>query len=1028
MMSCRSLRVYALSALLLLAAACGSSVVEPSLEGGRIDTVLGAAIIDVGATTDVQCLVWDKDGAAVDTSKVLTLVTVADEAIASLADHTLTAKALGKTAVTCATANGQLTDDTPAELTVSKGGIRDAQTVLKDATVRAGDTVSVQCVLLDEEGQAVEGGTSVTTDPTEGVSIEGADVTFTIVGVYDVACVSSETGIADATPAHITVIPADPATITATPSVSEAKAGDPVVIACAVADPYGNNISQYDTLVDPQEGLVVQGHTVLGQKAGEYDVTCSVDGWDGEVQKIPGPLTILGGEPASVELVPKPARTVYAVNSTVELTAVVRDEFGNELEGIGATFGMPTDPAVEIKSDTKFVFKGEGAFPFTVALVEPYQAITDDAVLTCDETGPAIVDLYPPRGETITGDPIMLVHGHVIDGVSKVVTLVVNDTDVPVDADGYFEIGLPSKHGGNHLVLTAKDEFNHETMTTRGWYYSTGWQPADAPMDEAAITEGAMVYLGQTALDDGDHDPSHLDDIATLFEVLLGGLDLQQLLGMIGDLSFPVPNIVNLNLSPVQGTTLGIFGDLTIDIDITTVTIGKPSIAIDTRDGGIAMSGGFAPVRFDFSLNLRLDLWAEASGLGIDWQSTPWSPSVTTMSGFGAALIALSTDFDIEKLPNEDMTVDAKNFHLELQGVDIDLIEGLILDFGELDIPVIGLVDLGTYDVSQFIGNINDFIGDNLVNPLINLVTQPLIDLLEPLVETVLGPALEQIVNLLVLDLPIDIPPILPGQVDPVSLQLHTELDTVLFTEAGGHVGLNLGVQSTTKAVDRDPLGSILRDGCAGADPEPLVFEFEPAPEVQLGAKYDLVNQALFAIWWGGMLNLDVPLGDLLGGGGGGGSIPIDLSGATLKTNFLLPPILNDCGNKGLTEIHVADAYLDITLKIAAKTHHIGVWLQARAVGGVFGQGNEIGIKIDAIQAFEAEIIDITGQLGPLLNIVQGFIPQLLDMVAGQQFAFPIPGIDLSIIPGVPQGTMLNLGNFNSYNKKGAFVVGGDLL
>ncbi len=1027
MSATRFLRATILLALASLAAACGSSVSEPSLEGYRIDTVLGAPIIDVDATVDVQCLIFDEDGTAVDAGKVATLVTVSDPSVATVADHTLTAKALGKTDVTCASANGQLTDDTPAVLTVSKGGVRDVETILKDTTVRAGDTLGVTCTLLDDEGKPVEGATAVSTDPDDGVTVDGANVTFTLVGVYAVACVSSETSLADATPAQVTVIPADPATVTATPSVSEAAAGDPVVIACAVADAYGNLISQYDTLVDPLEGLVVQGHTVLGQTAGQYDVTCSLEGWEGEVQKVPGPLTIIGADPASIELVAKPARTVYAVNTTVTLSVIVRDEFGNELEGYGATYVLPSDPAIDIKGDDKFVFKGEGVFTFTAALQEPYQALTDDLTLTCDETGPVIVDLYPPRGETITGDPIMLVHGHVVDGVSDISSLVINGTDVPVDADGYFEIGLPSKHGGNHLVLTAKDTFNHETMTTRGWYYSTGWQPADAPMEEAAITEGALVFLGQTALDDGDHDPSHLDDIATIFEVLLGGLDLQQLIGMIGDLSFPVPNIINLNLSPVANTTLGIFGDLTIDIDITQVTIGKPTIAIDTREGGIAMSGGFAPVRFDFSLTIRLDLWAEASApvLGT-WQSTPWSPGVTTSSGFGASLIALSTDFDIEKLPDEQMTVDAKNFHLELQGVDIDLIQGLVIDLGSLDIPVVGVVDLGTYDVSQFIGNINDFIGNNLVNPLIDLVMQPLINLIEPLVEGVLGPALEQIVNLLVLDLPIDIPPILPGQTEPVSLQLHTELDTVLFTELGGQIALNLGVQAE-KVVDRDPLGSILRDGCAGADPEPVVFAFEAMPEVQLGAKYDLVNQALFAIWWGGMLNLDVPLGDLAGGLGGG-DIPIDLTGATLKTNFLLPPILNDCGNKGLTELHVADAYLDLTIKIAAKTHHVGIWLQARAVAGIFGQGNEIGLKIDAIQAFEAEIIDITGQLGPLLNLVEGFIPQLLDMVAGQQFAFPIPGIDLSIIPGVPAGTMLNLGNFSSYNKKGAFVVGGDLL
>jgi hypothetical protein len=56
-------------------------------------------------------------------------------------------------------------------------------------------------------------------------------------------------------------------------------------------------------------------------------------------------------------------------------------------------------------------------------------------------------------------------------------------------------------------------------------------------------------------------------------------------------------------------------------------------------------------------------------------------------------------------------------------------------------------------------------------------------------------------------------------------------------------------------------------------------------------------------------------------------------------------------------------------------------------------------------------------------------IPDLLNGISGQQFMFPIPAIPLDgLLPGIPAGTSLQLGNLDSAVETGVIRVGGDLL
>jgi len=75
------------------------------------------------------------------------------------------------------------------------------------------------------------------------------------------------------------------------------------------------------------------------------------------------------------------------------------------------------------------------------------------------------------------------------------------------------------------------------------------------------------------------------------------------------------------------------------------------------------------------------------------------------------------------------------------------------------------------------------------------------------------------------------------------------------------------------------------------------------------------------------------------------------------------------------------------------------------------------------------ELYDVGGGLGDLLGMVQGLIPGLLKNIEGQQFTFPIPAIPLDgLVPGLPSGTSLQLGNLVGGVDRGLLRIGGDLL
>ena len=929
--------------------------------------------------------------------------------------------------------------------TPTAGGNIVVDTTVAPGTVRAGETATVACHVTDRDGNDVAADTAVDVTGPEGAggsyTWNDADRNFiaTRVGDYAFACrVPGQDDEVDRTPASLHVTPGDAAKTVASVGKSPVPAGVPADVTCVVQDAYGNRIDT-PTVVDPLGHLDVADHGVSSKTVGDYDVTCSAPDAAGTVAKTSARFEVQPGDPARIVMTADPDNPVYAIGDEVTVTYKVVDAYDNEVPDIAGQLDAPAGAGLTALGGGKVRFEAEGVYVFGARLDAPWDGLTASKTLLCDASGPTLTLACPERGQTFQDGQVLpkpcdqalkggvlTVKGKVSDpaGLGEVT---VNGEPVAVAADGTFEFPVTSVHGLNVLIVTAADKLGHATRTTRGWTYSKAYVPVtkDSKIADLIVGEGAALFLGQAALDDGDHDPAHLNDVATLLEVVLGGLDLNSLIGSSLQIpSIDLPNVINYQVLNVAGVQLALQGGIKMDFTIKDIQVSAPQIAIQCREGGISVSISFG-MSAAVDVGAQLDLSGTATYGGNTQNVDVLNPTSTTGATLAITNLVAQLDIDIAKQPGQDVQIDSKDFKLTIQGIDFQLLNSLKFDLGK----VFG-INLGLVDLSQFVGNISSFIAQNVTNPLLNALTTALQASLESLIVPLVHDLLDQVFAMLNVDTTVTVPsvmglPATPMEIamNPTSIVFHGPGMGPHAPPTGGRIGLNVGTR-TDKGVDRDLLGSILYAQCDGTDPDPVLFTFQDAPAVQAGVKYDELNQALFMLWWSGMFHHPMDLSNLVGSGGG--ALPI--SNLLVTPNLLLPPILDDC-KAGKLAIQLGDAYLDATFKLIDLDAHVGIWLQVRAGAELNAAGARLVLKIDKVESFETEIIDLGQNLGDLLGTVTGLIPSLLGQIEGKEFSFDVAPTPIGgLIPGLPAGAAVQLGNLASYNDNGVIVFGGDLL
>jgi len=274
----------------------------------------------------------------------------------------------------------------------------------------------------------------------------------------------------------------------------------------------------------------------------------------------------------------------------------------------------------------------------------------------------------------------------------------------------------------------------------------------------------------------------------------------------------------------------------------------------------------------------------------------------------------------------------------------------------------------------------------------------------------------------------------LPADLGGKTLNIYTDLDTILFDSYGGNLGLNAAVYGS-KGITSGKLGTIS-----------VASSFSPpttsSDAMLVGLRYDTLNQVFNAAWYAGAIKQD--LSSLVKNGLNPSSLPFSLSGLKLNVEALLPPIMAPGTGTNDFELQLGDLKLKIEANVKdssgkSSTIKADAYVSAKTKGTIKLSSKNVLTLTLSTQLSEYDVeIDNLVILGTNTNLGGAFAVLVKEMVKvmlpklgpNVMQSFPLPAIDLSSLGGsygIPKGTVLKIKNGKLYQKGNYVVLSGEL-
>ncbi len=907
-----------------------------------------------------------------------------------LGDKSFRPDASGQFAVACTLNAGKMIDPTPAVLVVTAGPIKTIETALNPGQISAGAKSQVTCTAKDAFANEVAGQdwTVTVTDPEIAVLDAALQLEGHKAGKTLITCSLADVADAKSPGAELTVVAGKATELVAHVEPETIDAGASAKVSCTLEDGFGNQAegSLAGVTLDVPDHVKVTGLAVTTTTAGEWPIACALA--NSGLKSIPATLEVLPGAPLSWVLVAKPDNDVYVPDDTIKLSGLGVDEWGNDVPGLAIALPAAVTPegVTPNGGGKSYTFDADGIYTFTATLEDHASLGAQSLDLKCDSTGPLVLISSPERAATLEGSATILVKGMVVDDLSATKSYELNGQMIELGDDGSFELTMEAGQGMNTLVWIATDEWDNEHNGVQSFYYSTKWYPMGVtPVSQSYVNDGIGVWLSQVVIDSGKHDHSKPKDIATVFEIVLGKLDFAALLGAA---AIPIK----------QGTPpLDFDGSASVEnikMGNKSYNDGYPAVSLTVINGGLHMIA-FIP---DFSADMVLK-GKMGSGL----------IPIEQKAFITAEAIAIELDL-LLKL-NEatgKITGDAKNVTVKLQKFDVQL-------SGVLGFLTNWLLSAGT----------------GLITPLLEAG-------IAAAVEGQLGPQLASALEGFALSQTLELNPFI-GSGPAVKLTLSSVIGQLSFkptvAQNGGIIlGLDATMQPEKMAIDRVVLGSIGRAACLQPGKSDV---FNPGLKFPLeaGLADDFVNQLLFALWGGGLLQIEIGEESL-------GSVDLSqfgVSNLSVVTDFWLPPMLTSCGAGGKTWLQVGDLRMNAKLNLGDTPVDIVLFASMQATAKIAAQDNpktgakEIGFALESIDFLELEVVAINAEAKGLQDLFLTMIktimlPKLVESLGSGLGGFELPAIDLSSFdPSIPEGTELALSIQQIDNQDGYTYLRGEV-
>lgn len=310
-------------------------------------------------------------------------------------------------------------------------------------------------------------------------------------------------------------------------------------------------------------------------------------------------------------------------------------------------------------------------------------------------------------------------------------------------------------------------------------------------------------------------------------------------------------------------------------------------------------------------------------------------------------------------------------------------------------------------------------IGNSIIAWFANLfksqITSALVSSMKDMIKNQIGPALGNALKALNLDQDFDVPAMLPGM-QPTRIHIKTKLHRLTMHTAGSNVDMNTMITS-----DPDPKlghtvkGSITRSGCCKGGTDAITLPLAHKP-LEMGLHDDMINEIVFALYYGGGLKFDLTGADL-----GQDLSQYGIDHLVMHIDFWLPAIITGCERPGdkLT-VQIGDIGIHATMNLLGQPVDMQLFASA-AFDASFGitqgaNGAELAINIDRVSFLDVEVARLDGALVGQEDMIRGMIkdqllPMVINQIAGKSLgSFPIPTLDLHAMdPSIPAGTVIKI-------------------
>ncbi len=737
------------------------------------------------------------------------------------------------------------------------------ETEVVQPVINAGEAAVVECVLLDESGEAisvpdVEFDIAYGPDGTFQEAMDGRWIGVRA-GEGTVRCAAPELALVDPTPGVITIEPGQPYSTQLALDETQIVAGGTVNGTCEVYDVYGNRIPAASTelVISPNEAsTVVTLLSATFETAGVYDVSCRVSG----VTEIDGvSLEVIPGPPANLNIDKLPSQNVYAVGQVVTITTVVTDEFGNVIENPSLVHTI--SPMALVFGDGRYRFDAEGVYTATVNVDGPtFQGIrlTRSTRIVVNSDGPAVQCDNPVDGSMLRATPgtSITLTGSVSDA-NGVQSVTVNGAGATLNSNGTFTASVMTRFGINFVEVIAQDSFGEENSRTCSFLVAPRFGG-----ETSYINDAVMLKLRQPAID--DNQASDIDSF--------------------NDLLHRVVNSAGLRTELVNAITAGgtrLYNrcearDPIFNVCVTRVTIDYRDLVISgPNDTSLTLvQDGLRATANIRNIGLRIRLSGQV--LGIPYDTTGW--------------------IDLSEL-GMDLTLDLRS-QLGRPAASVRQINSITVgsvstrNFGGLDGLVVSIA------ISLFEGTIKNLIRDTIRDFITNNFNELLDDVFSSLDIDSLGSTFSV--------------PKLDNSGD-VTVAFGVRFNSVDVSTARALFGL--GTRLTTTATQGKPsLGIPLQSTAAYLDPT-------TSRPVAVSIYAGILNQALHTLWRGGFFNANIS-GNSVGSFPAGVTATIDTDLPPVMQNLGNDKAQLSIGGMKVNLVYpgIFDQGIDVTLGAVAET------------------------------------------------------------------------------------------------------------